>query len=94
MGQRFTIGVALLFMGAARIAAVGPWHLTFTAAEAVEAARAFSDSWIVPLNFEGREHLSQSRVEVEELYGIDAARQSLGYVPRHGVLEFLRANAA
>jgi L-ascorbate metabolism protein UlaG (beta-lactamase superfamily) len=68
MGQRFAIGAALLFLGAAQIDAVGPWHLTFTAAEAVEAARAFPHASIVPLHFEGWEHLSQTRGDVEEAF--------------------------
>jgi L-ascorbate metabolism protein UlaG (beta-lactamase superfamily) len=84
IGQRFTIGAALLFMGAARIAAVGPWHLTFTAAEAVEAARAFSDSWIIPLHFEGWEHLSQSRVDVEEAFSLAGLAHRLRW-PEPGV---------
>lgn len=38
VSRRFRIRTAVLFVGAARVAAVGPWHLTFTAVEGVEAA--------------------------------------------------------
>jgi UDP-glucose 4-epimerase len=31
---------------------------------------------------------------IDRVYGIDSARRILGYAPRHGVLEFLRAGAA
>jgi hypothetical protein len=36
VGRRFSVQIAILFMGAARVPEVGPWHLTLTAAEAVE----------------------------------------------------------
>lgn len=84
IGQRFAVGAALLFLGAAQIAAVGPWHLTFTAAEAVEAARAFPHASIVPLHFEGWEHLSQTRVDVEEAFSRAGLSQRLRW-PRPGV---------
>ena len=68
VSRRFSISVAILFMGAARVAAVGPWHLTFTATEGVEAARAFKDAMIVPLHFEGWEHFSESRDEIQAAF--------------------------
>jgi L-ascorbate metabolism protein UlaG (beta-lactamase superfamily) len=64
VGRRFDVRAAVLFLGAARVAAVGPWPLTMTAADAVEAARAFARAVIVPLHFEGWEHFSESRAEV------------------------------
>ena len=68
VSARFPVGVALLFMGAARVAAAGPWHLTFTAEEGVEAARAFSGAAIVPVHFEGWEHFSESRPEIDRAF--------------------------
>ena len=68
ISRRFSIRVAILFMGAARVAAVGPWHLTFTAAEGVEAARAFEDAMIAPLHFEGWEHFSESRDQIQAAF--------------------------
>ncbi|HYG36578.1 MAG TPA: MBL fold metallo-hydrolase [Clostridia bacterium] len=65
VSRRFPIKLAFLFLGAARVATVSPAHLTLTAAEAVEAARAFSAATIVPLHFEGWEHFSESRMEIE-----------------------------
>jgi L-ascorbate metabolism protein UlaG (beta-lactamase superfamily) len=53
VSQRFPVRIAILFMGAGRIQEVGPAHLTFTAEEAVEAARAFSDAVIIPLHYGG-----------------------------------------
>jgi L-ascorbate metabolism protein UlaG (beta-lactamase superfamily) len=61
VAKRFHVTVAILFLGAARIPQVGPHHLTMTAAEGIEAARAFRDAEIVPLHYEGWEHFSESR---------------------------------
>ena len=69
IGRRFSIRVALLFMGAARVAAVGPWHLTLTASEGVEAARALEGATIVPLHYEGWAHFSESREDIERAFG-------------------------
>ncbi len=41
VSRRFDVRIAVLFMGAARVTEVGPAHLTFTADEAVRAARIF-----------------------------------------------------
>lgn len=62
------VAVALLFMGAARVAAAGPSHLTFTAEEAAQAARAFAGATIVPLHYEGWTHFSESRADVEQAF--------------------------
>jgi len=76
VAERFPIKVAILFLGAARVAAVGPQHLTMTAEEGVTAAHAFPDATIVPLHFEGWAHFSESRPE------IGAAFQAAGLADR------------
>lgn len=68
VGQRFPIRLALLFMGAARVLEVSPQHLTFTAAEGVEFARAFPDALIVPIHFEGWAHFSESRSDIDAAF--------------------------
>ncbi len=68
IGRRFAPEVVLLFAGAARVPEVGPAHLTFTAAEAVEAAQAFERALIVPLHFEGWAHFSESRDDIERAF--------------------------
>jgi L-ascorbate metabolism protein UlaG (beta-lactamase superfamily) len=68
VGRRFTLAVALLFTGAARLREVGPAHLTLTASEAVTVARTFPEALIVPLHFEGWEHFSESRAEIEHAF--------------------------
>jgi L-ascorbate metabolism protein UlaG (beta-lactamase superfamily) len=61
VAARFDVDVAFLNIGGARVKEVGPQHLTFTAAEAVAATRAFSHAVIVPLHFEGWTHFSEGR---------------------------------
>jgi L-ascorbate metabolism protein UlaG (beta-lactamase superfamily) len=68
VARRFTVGAAILFMGAATVTAVGPWPLTLTTADALEAARAFARAIIVPLHFEGWEHFSETRADVEAAF--------------------------
>ncbi|HEY7180596.1 MAG TPA: MBL fold metallo-hydrolase [Blastocatellia bacterium] len=67
VSRRFPVRIAILFMGAGRIPEA-PGHLTFTAKEAVEAARAFADATIIPLHYEGWAHFSESRKEIEEAF--------------------------
>ena len=81
IGRRFSIRVALLFMGAARVAAVGPWHLTLTASEGVEAARALEEATIVPLHYEGWAHFSESREDIERAFGGAGLSHRLRWVP-------------
>jgi L-ascorbate metabolism protein UlaG (beta-lactamase superfamily) len=80
VGRRFRIHTALLFMGAARVARVGPWNLTFTAAEGVEFAWAFPETVIVPLHFEGWAHFSEGRSEIERAFAAAGLEARLRWV--------------
>ena len=62
------IRTALFFMGAAQVDAVGPYHLTMTAAEGVEAARVFSRATIIPLHYEGWAHFRESRTFIDNAF--------------------------
>ncbi len=64
VARRCPVRAAILNLGAARVPEVGPFHLTMTAAEAVEAARAFAKATIVPLHYEGWAHFSEGRSEI------------------------------
>jgi L-ascorbate metabolism protein UlaG (beta-lactamase superfamily) len=66
--ERFDVRAAILNLGAARVAAAGPAAITFTAAEGVDVALATPDATIVPLHFEGWEHFTESRAEIEEAF--------------------------
>jgi L-ascorbate metabolism protein UlaG (beta-lactamase superfamily) len=68
VGRRYSPDVVVLFAGAARVREVGSDHLTFTATEAVMAARAFPDALVVPLHFEGWAHFSESRADIERAF--------------------------
>jgi L-ascorbate metabolism protein UlaG (beta-lactamase superfamily) len=68
VAERWPIAVAVLFMGAARVDAVGPWPLTMTAEDGVTAARAMGHAVIVPLHFEGWAHFSESREEIDAAF--------------------------
>ena len=82
VSRRFAVGTAVLFMGAARVAAVGPWHLTFTASEGVEAARAFGEAVIVPVHFEDWEHFSESRPQIDAAFAAAGLGARLRWLPR------------
>lgn len=64
VAQRFSVSVAILHLGAARVPEVGPFHLTMTATEAVEAARRFANASVVPVHFEDWAHFSEGREEI------------------------------
>jgi hypothetical protein len=54
----------MLNLGAARVPVVGPFHLTMTAEESVETARAMPEAVVVPLHFEGWAHFSEGRQQI------------------------------
>jgi L-ascorbate metabolism protein UlaG (beta-lactamase superfamily) len=64
VAARFPVRLALLNLGAARVPEIGSYHLTMTAAEGVETARAMPDALIVPLHFEGWAHFSEGRDQI------------------------------
>lgn len=70
--QRFDIDRAVLFMGAARVPEVGPAHLTMSASDGIEFARAFPGAAIIPLHYEGWRHFSESRADIASAFA-DAA---------------------
>ena len=61
VARRFPARVVALFMGAARVPAIGPDALTMTVADGIEAARAFPAATIIPLHYEGWAHFTESR---------------------------------
>ena len=68
IGGRFSIGTACLNMGAAKVRPAGPLPLTFTAIDAVQLAKAWPSTTIVPLHYEGWEHFSEGRREIEAAF--------------------------
>jgi L-ascorbate metabolism protein UlaG (beta-lactamase superfamily) len=88
VARRFSVGLAVLNMGAARVAVAGPSHLTFTGAEGVEVARAFPEATIVPLHYEGWAHFSESRYDIEAAFEAAGLRNRLRWL-RSGIAETL-----
>ena len=68
IARRFRVATAVLFLGAAVIPLKCRAHLTMTADEAVEAARALSPRHVVPVHYEGWAHLSQGKDEVANAF--------------------------
>lgn len=77
IARRARVAVVLAFVGAARVREVGPSHLTLTASEAVEVARAFPRAAIVPLHFEGWRHFSEGRGEITRAFDAAGLRDRL-----------------
>jgi len=68
VAKRFDVVLAILFMGAAKVAVAGPHHLTMSAEDGVQAARHFPRASIIPLHFEGWEHFTESRADIEAVF--------------------------
>jgi len=84
IGKKFPIRTAILNLGAARVPEVGPWNLTFTAEEAILAAKAFPDWTIVPLHYEGWKHFSESRAVIATAFAAAGLESRLHWLePGH-----------
>lgn len=81
VAHRFDISLILLFIGAAKIAAVGPAHLTMTVEESIRAARLFDHAVITPLHFEGWEHFSEGYDEIIKQYTAAGLSNRLHWAP-------------
>ncbi len=81
VGRRFPVAIALLNLGAAKVSVAGSEPLTFTAAEAVQLARAWAGAVIVPLHFEGWEHFSEGRPEIERAFARAGLSSRLRFLP-------------
>lgn len=91
VARRFPIRVACLFMGAARVREVGPHALTLSAAEGVEAARAFPDAIIVPLHFEGWAHFSETPTDIDTAFAGAKLKHRLRLLRPGEIAEFQEA---
>ncbi len=89
VAQRFDVRTAILNLGAARVRAAGDRPLTLTADEAVTVARAMPRATIVPLHFEGWEHFSESRADVERAFHVARATSRLWWPPPGTTIDLL-----
>lgn len=81
VARRFDIRVALLFLGAARVQAVGNAPLTLTADEGVTAAQAMPRAAIVPMHFEGWKHFSEGRADIVRAFRAAGLESRLVWPP-------------
>jgi L-ascorbate metabolism protein UlaG (beta-lactamase superfamily) len=81
VGQPFSVDVAILNAGAAKVAFAGPLPLTFTAADVVTLARAWPKAVIVPLHFEGWSHFSEGADELREAFARAGLTVRLRWAP-------------
>jgi L-ascorbate metabolism protein UlaG (beta-lactamase superfamily) len=84
VSERFDVHVALLFCGKARVSAAGDNDLTMSADDAVHAAQAMARATIVPLHYEGWEHFTESRADLERAFASAGLAQRLAW-PAAGV---------
>jgi L-ascorbate metabolism protein UlaG (beta-lactamase superfamily) len=91
VARRFTTDAVLLFAGAARVRVAGPAHLTFDARDAVELALAIPDAVIAPLHYEGWEHFSEGRAELERAFREAGLASRLRWLPRGEARELGRS---
>lgn len=80
-----------MHIGAARVPEVGPFHLTLTSEEAVEAAKAFRDAVIVPTHFEGWAHFSEGKEDILRAFRNAGMEQRL-FWPKPGQASELPRN--
>jgi L-ascorbate metabolism protein UlaG (beta-lactamase superfamily) len=88
--RRFDIGAVLLFAGAARVRVAGPTPVTFDARDAVELAHALPDTVIAPVHYEGWEHFSEGRAEMERAFREAGLASRLRWLPRGEARELER----
>jgi L-ascorbate metabolism protein UlaG (beta-lactamase superfamily) len=75
VAQRFCIGAVVLFAGAARVQARGPFHLTMNAEDAIATAHSFPNACIFPVHHHGWEHFSENQQTLIDAF----AKQGLAH---------------
>jgi L-ascorbate metabolism protein UlaG (beta-lactamase superfamily) len=87
VADRFTVATAVINAGAAKVKAAGDEPLTLTAAGAVELAHAMPSALVVPLHFEGWEHFSESRSDLERAFADAGLQERLRWPVRGEAVE-------
>lgn len=80
--RRFDVAIAVLFMGAARVAAAGASAITMTAADGIQFALACPRAVIVPVHFEDWAHFSENRDTIEHAFDAAGLAQRLRWPVR------------
>lgn len=77
---KFDVRIAVLNLGAAKVAVAGPMPLTFTAADALAFAKAAPNAVIVPLHYEGWRHFSEGWREVRRAFADEGLSSRLRWL--------------
>jgi len=80
IAKRFSVGTAILHLGAAGFPITGPLHYTFTAAEAVRAAVELGRPKILPVHYDGWRHFRAPRADFERAFA--EAELDVHWLPR------------
>jgi hypothetical protein len=79
--SRGSVRAVVAFAGAAKVKVAGDSPLTLTAEDAVLLAQEFHSATIVPVHFEGWEHFSESRSQVEQAFATAGLSHRLQWLP-------------
>lgn len=77
---RGALQAVIAFAGAAKVKVAGDHALTLTASDTVEMARKFAPATIVPLHYEGWEHFSENRADLERAFTAAGLGQRLQWL--------------
>ncbi|HXE61437.1 MAG TPA: MBL fold metallo-hydrolase [Gemmatimonadaceae bacterium] len=84
--RRFDVAIAVLNMGAARVAASGGAAITMTAEDGVAFARACPRATIVPLHYEDWAHFTEHRDAIQHAFDAASLAQRLRWPVRGGTI--------
>jgi L-ascorbate metabolism protein UlaG (beta-lactamase superfamily) len=68
VAERFSIGIAVLHLGDAHVAARGPHRLTMNAEEGVQAAKALRPHTVIPVHYEGWAHVQEPKEQAQKVF--------------------------
>lgn len=86
IAEKFTIQIAVLFMGAARVKEVSMQHLTFTANEGVAVASLMPSASIAPVHYEDWMHFTEGRNEIEGVFRMAGIGDRLSWIDPEGMV--------
>lgn len=79
VARRFPVKVVLLFAGAAQVR--GPFNLTMSTNDALEAAHHFPNAAIVPVHYQGWKHFSQNQDDLAKAFAALGFADRLHIIP-------------
>ncbi len=68
LAEHFSIGIAILHLGDAHVAARGPHRLTMNAEEAVQAATVLRPHTVIPVHYEGWAHFQETQAQAQKVF--------------------------